>query len=113
LNYRKNLSDASIYFTSRGWQTYLDALSISQEMREIITRRYTSSAVPTGTPTITDQGLINGVYSWKVQVPIMIKRVAGLEERRVAQVVDLMIVREPVNNNPQGIGILYYQARGA
>ena len=111
LNYRSQLQEASIYFTAQGWKSYLAAIAISQDLEQIIQNKYVVTCVPTGAPVITEKGLVNGKFSWKITIPILVKEQSGNRTKERALLINMMIQREPLDNNPQGMGIVYYQAR--
>src|ERR1700722_7113604 len=71
-NYRKALEDASEYFTPGGWSDFESALQSSHNLESVIAKKLGVTAVATGAPVILDRGVLNGHYSWKVQMPLLV-----------------------------------------
>ena len=63
------------------------------------------TAAPQGAAVINRQGLRNGVYSWTIQVPIVVTYQSGTQKQAVPQGVTLTVVRQPNLESADGIGI--------
>ena len=69
------------------------------------------SAVATGTPVITQEGVVDGRYSWNVQIPLLLSYQSSSETNFSQPViVTMLITRVPVLNNPRGIAIAQFYA---
>lgn len=98
INYRRQLSQAEKYFTPFGWQNFLQAFNA--ELANIRDQQLVATASVSDQPVILGSAVINGVYSWKVQVPIMVNYVKGGQEQTQHFVWTLVLQR--VNNNESG-----------
>ncbi len=111
VHYKRQLQDASNYFTERGWVNYRDVLIKSKNLDYVIENKLIVSSVATGTPVITQQGLVDGVYTWRVSLPLLIKYQGATVSRTQPAVITMMIQRQSVEINPSGIGIVFYRAK--
>lgn len=110
VDYRKQLQEAADYFTPEGWQQFLSQLSSSNNLNAVRTRRLVVSAVPTAAPVILTEGVINGRYRWRIELPILVTyQGAGYTTRQALSVV-MDIIRVPTLNNPRGIGVAQFVA---
>lgn len=104
-NYRKELQSASEFFTPDGWTEFTNALKASNMLNTVIEKKLVVSAVATGAPVILDQGMFNGVYTWKVEMPMLVTYVSASQSARQNIVVKMMIQRVSTLNSARGIGI--------
>ena len=95
LNYRQQINRSREDFTDYGWQQFMQA--IGDTLNQVKTQQLVVKAVPSDVPVITAKGLVNGVYTWKIQVPLTISYQQGSTED-VKKVVWSLIVQR-VNNN--------------
>lgn len=108
VTYRDKLQKASEYFTADGWQAYLTNLEASRNLAAVIDKKLVVSAVATGAPVILREGIVDGVYAWTVQIPILITYQSASEYSQQSLVVTLLIKRVPTLTNPFGVGINSY-----
>ncbi len=108
VNYRQALQEASEYFTPDGWAAFMDALKNSNNLDAVIAKKLIVSAVATGAPVILAQGLMEGRYSWKIQMPMLITYQSASEYSQQSVVVTLLIVRIPTLTSARGIGIAQF-----
>ena len=66
------------------------------------------SAVATKAPVILQKGLLNGVYAWRVQMPLLVTYQSANEFSQQNNVVTILISRVPTLNSPRGIGIAQF-----
>lgn len=106
LNYRQQLQAASQYFTDSGWKNYLDKLKSSGNLDAVTKRKLILTSVPGGAAVIVNQGLLNGRYAWRVQMPLLATFRSSSETKYSnAMMVTMLIVRVSTTVNPQGIAI--------
>ncbi len=110
-NYKQQLQDAQNYFTVTGWRNYRDSLIASGNLKYIIDNKFVVEAVPTGTPKITESGILDGKYTWRLSLQLMIRYKGQGGDSNVPQSVTMMIQREDVTVNPSGIGIAFYKVQ--
>lgn len=104
VNYRTQLQSASQYFTTEGWQEFLNALKSSGNISSVISGRMTVSAVATGAPVISQQGTIDNRYVWRIKMPMLITY-QGTQITQQNVMANILVVRISTLTNPKGIGI--------
>ncbi len=102
LNYRRQYQFLREYFTDYGWMQFIKAITPTMQM--IINQKYTVSAKPADVPSITSQGVVNGVYSWQVQVPLTMIYDLGPQENQ-KNITYTIIVQRVNNKAGQSMGI--------
>ena len=111
VNFQTQLQNAAQYFTFSGWASFKQQLEASGNLDYVSNNRLVSTATPAQVPQIVEQAEINGRYTWKVRVPIIIAYSGPNVERNVSQVVTMLIQRAPFSEVPNGVGIVQYVAR--
>ena len=110
VNYRQELQSASEFFTSEGWQQFVQALQSSNNLNAVLEKKLVVSAVATGAPIILEQGVIGGVYTWKVQMPLLITYQSASQTAQQRVTVTMVIQRISTLNSARGIGIASFVA---
>lgn len=105
VNYRSELQAASVFFTGDGWDQFQNALQGSNNLLAVKTKKMVVSAIATATPVILKKGLLNGVYSWRIQMPLLVTYQSASEFSQQTNIVNMLIIRVSTNNSPRGIGI--------
>lgn len=105
VNYREELEASSVYFTADGWKQFLNSITQSNILVAVKAKKLVVSAVATAAPIILDKGLLNGVYSWRVQMPLLITYQSPSEFQETKDMVTMLITRVSTLNSPRGIGI--------
>lgn len=105
VNYRDELQASSGFFTADGWSQFLNALQQSNNLDAVKAKKLIVSAVATRAPIILQKGLLNGRYSWRVQMPILVTYQSASEFSQQNNVVTMLITRVSTLNSPRGIGI--------
>jgi len=105
VNYREELQAASGFFTGAGWKQFLDALQQSNNLDAVKAKKLIVSAVATRAPIILRKGVLNGRYSWRVQMPILVTYQSAREFSQSNNIVTMLIRRVSTLNSPRGIGI--------
>lgn len=108
VNYRSELQASSNFFTAEGWQQFLTALEQSNNLDAVKAKKLIVSAVATRAPIILQKGLLNGRYSWRVQMPILVTYQSASEFSQQNNVVTMLITRVSTLNSPRGIGIAQF-----
>ena len=104
INYRTDLQSVASSFTSDGWQSFLGALQSSRMLDTVLAQQLIMNATPTGAPVIQQQGIVNGRYSWKISIPMLVK-LNGPTTISQPVMVYMLIQRVALVNNPKGIAI--------
>ncbi len=105
VNYRDELQSSSGFFTAEGWDQFLNALKQSNNLDAVKAKKLIVSAVATRAPIILQKGVLNGNYSWRVQMPILVTYQSASEFTQQNNVVTILITRVSTLNSPRGIGI--------
>ncbi|MDP1602316.1 MAG: type IVB secretion system apparatus protein IcmL/DotI [Legionella sp.] len=105
VNYRDELQASSGFFTAEGWQQFLTALQQSNNLDAVKAKKLIVSAVATRAPIILQKGMLNGRYSWRVQMPLLVTYQSASEFSQQNNVVTMLINRVSTLNSPRGIGI--------
>jgi intracellular multiplication protein IcmL len=106
VNYRDAMQQLQNQFTPAGWKYYEDALKVSRNLEMVIAKKLVVSSVATGTPIILDQAVIDGRYSWKVQIPLLVSYQSPNEQTQKPVIVMMIISRVPTVDMPKGIAIV-------
>jgi intracellular multiplication protein IcmL len=112
VNFRQELQAASEFFTPDGWKAFLDALNRSNNLSAVTTKKLVVSAVATGAPVILQEGILNGVYAWRVQMPMLVTYQSASQFSQQAVTVTMLINRIPTLNSARGIGIAQFVVSG-
>lgn len=105
LSYNDQLKEASSYFTTDGWQVFLNQLNNYVNYNKVQTDRMFVNAAPTGAPSVLNKGLISGRYGWWVEMPIEITYVSEVSTKTRPITLHVLVVRVPTKNNLDGVGI--------
>ncbi|HBD7145410.1 TPA: type IVB secretion system apparatus protein IcmL/DotI [Legionella pneumophila] len=105
VDYRDELQASSGFFTAEGWDQFLGALEQSNNLDAVKAKKLVVSAVATRAPIILQKGVLNGRYSWRVQMPILVTYQSASEFTQQNNVVTMLITRVSTLNSPRGIGI--------
>lgn len=110
VDYRKQLEDASHFFTPNGWRNFEEELKRSRNLQTVIASKLVATAVPTGAPVIEDRMVLFGRYTWKVSIPLLVKYDSASTSYNQPLVVKMIIQRVPELNNEKGIAISQFVA---
>lgn len=104
-NYSQVLMDSRKYFTPLGYDSYVKALEASKNLEAVRDKKLTVSASPQGPATLTQEGVVNGIYTWQIQLPIMVKYTGVIQTIDQNLNVKVEVVRVKTSKNPKGIAI--------
>ncbi|OGT31792.1 MAG: type IV secretion protein DotI [Gammaproteobacteria bacterium RIFCSPHIGHO2_12_FULL_35_23] len=105
LNFRSTFQANSQYFTTDGWRAFLSSLEQSRNLEAVQDKKLTVQAVPAGAPIILSENNINGIYTWQVQLPILVTYQSLSEEFNQNLLVTIVIQRLSTLDSEYGIGI--------
>lgn len=112
VSYRGQLEEAAVNFTPEGWRSFLKALEDSRNIDLVIQRKLIVTAKLSGAPVILTEGVVNGVYAWRVELPILIETFAPNDNINGQSIsVSMTISRVPVLEYPNGIAITQFVAQ--
>jgi intracellular multiplication protein IcmL len=110
-DYQKRMQDNSIYFTRRGWQSFTEALQKSRIVETVEKNQQIVTAAPQKAPVIIQQGMVNGLYRWIIEMPLIVTYQAGATQQSSTINVQLVVVRVSTLDSPSGVGIQQWIAR--
>lgn len=110
-DYQRRLQESAQYFTRRGWQSFSEALEAAGLLEMIQERRQVVTAAPRRAPIIVQQGVVNGIYRWVVELPLIVTYQSGSSKDSQNLNVRLLVIRTPTLDSPSGVGIQQWIAR--
>ena len=108
VNWRQELQAASGFFAPTGWDQFNEALKASNNLRAVIENKLVVSAVATSAPIILQKGILNGVFSWRIQMLILVTYQSASEFSQSNNTVTMLVTRVDTLNYPRGIGIAQF-----
>lgn len=112
-NYREALQAAcNRYFTPTGCQEYRDALIRIGNLESVKTKRLTVRAVVIKPPLILNK-VIQGQtqrMTWHLQMEVLVSYLSSAEQTTQNLLVNVVVVRRPLTEYEQGVGIEKYVA---
>lgn len=111
VHYREDLQRAQEFFTPVGYQQMLKALQESGNLEAVKSKKLVASAVPTGAPVITRERVIDGRYTWELQIPMAVAYQSGTELIPQKIVITMLVARVPTTESAKGIGIAQFIVR--
>lgn len=104
-NYKKELAAASEYYERPdGWNNFLSALKSSGTL-DTIEKNSLVSSVVANNATVVQSGVMDGVYTWVVQVSITITYQSASQQSSDTRVAEMVIKRLPTWQTSRGVGI--------
>lgn len=108
VNYNDELQASSVFFTPEGWDQFITALDQSNNLAAVKAKKLIVSAVATRAPVILKKGILNGSYSWRIQMPMLVTYQSASEFTQQNNVVTMLVTRISTLNSPKGIGIAQF-----
>lgn len=110
VNYRQELQTAAQYYTPEGWAQFQAGLKASRNLEAVLAKKFVVSAAATGAPVITDQGILNGRYAWRIRIPLLVTYQNTNEQVQQPVTVTLLVTRVSTLDTPKGIAITQFYA---
>lgn len=110
VDYRAQLQAASEFFTPEGWQAYLESIQSSNNLAAVKAKNLVVSAVATGAPIVLQHGVVDGRYTWQVQMPLLVTYQSASQVTPQSLMVNMVITRVSALDSPRGIGIAQFIA---
>lgn len=105
VDYREELQASSGFFTANGWTQFLNALQASNNLLAVKSKSMVVSAQMISQPTILKKGIFKGLYTWRIEVPILVTYQNDTQYTQQYNMVSMLITRVSMLNSPRGIGI--------
>lgn len=112
LTYREQLMQASVFFTPEGWNSFMSALKSSRNLDTVIAKKLSTTAVATGAPVILNERVINGSFTWQIQMPILVTYESGTQKIQRAYNVVVLVQRVSTLESTKGVAITQFYAEG-
>jgi len=113
VNYIDQLKSLKDYFTTVGYEGFLNSLQAAGTISQIDAKKLVLTAVAIGSAIIIEENDKGGFHTWQIQVPILVRyQSADTDETRI-ELVSLLITQVPTSSAPKGIGISRYVATTA
>ena len=111
VNFRQQLQNAAQAFTPDGWRSFLKALEDSRNLEAVRQKKLIVNAALQGAPVMLTEGVVNGVYSWRIEMPIVVAYRSANEVQRQNLLGNMTVSRVPTLEFPEGVGITQFVAR--
>jgi len=108
VNYRSSLQHVQNRFTPNGWSNFESALKSTRILETVVSKKLIVSAVATGAPVIEEQGMLDGAYAWKVNLPLLVTYQSSNELTQQPLIVTMIISRVSPVSYPDGIAIVSF-----
>lgn len=93
-------------FTPKARDQYRAAMQASGRVNKIVENFQVVSSAVKSPPEITWEGIANGLYTWRVKVPLAVFYRTETDTRRETRMVEMVLVRVPSSPvNPNGIAV--------
>lgn len=112
VNYRQSLQGASDYFTPDGWQSFIQALNESNNLNAVIAKKLVVTAVATYAPVVLQQGVLDGRYAWRIQIPLLVTYQSASQFTQQNVIVTMLITRISTLDSARGVGIAQFVVTG-
>lgn len=105
INYSDQFQDAAAFFTTDGWNEYLESYTSSRTLLAVKENKSIVTVQPQGLPEYTKQPVVeDGACTWELKAPLLINYI-GNNSEQVRGELYLRISRTSVLKNEQGLGI--------
>lgn len=104
INYADQIQASTGYFTSKGWNDYLDSFKSSGTLLSVKENKWIVSVEPNSVPVITRKKVENNVCTWELKTPITMMYIGNNTQSPKGDLY-VRISRNSVINNPEGLGI--------
>lgn len=105
VSYDHEIEKNKHYFTEEGWKKYLSILNNYAAAKTLQTAKIFVNAVPNSAPFIVNDGVLDGRYSWWIQMPLDI-RSTGYQTNAVQAVTfQVLVTRVSTLNDLNGVAI--------
>lgn len=107
--YQQQLAVVQNRFTAEGWNKMMDALKSSGMIKTLTENKLIISAVVSGQPRIISQMIIDGRFTWRVQMKLLVTYTSASQTKQNQIVVTMNIQRVPTLDAANGIQIVSFE----
>lgn len=94
-----------LFVDEAAFEAYVKALVSSGNLDAVRSRRYVVSAVLDEPPNILNSGMLNGRFSWQLEVPVRVRYESANEDTSQELLVKVLVQRVSQVQNARGLGI--------
>lgn len=102
-NVTQAIENTRSYFTKKGYAEYQAALQNSQWLPIIQRKKYDVLPILNDTPTLLTEGVVDGAYTWSVQVPLVLYLRGPYDMTKQAKTVSIKIKHTTLADSPSGL----------
>lgn len=104
VNYPAQLAGYAPSFTANGWKAFQALLATANiSLIQVQNDKLFINGSAAGAPIIVNQGLLQGRYSWWVQMPVDISYSSVNRNNVTTLILQALVVRVPTTNNINGV----------
>ncbi|HEP6430558.1 TPA: DotI/IcmL family type IV secretion protein [Burkholderia cenocepacia] len=118
-NYRRTITNAADKFMVPDFRSpFMQTMSNSDFLKALVNNQFTVTAIttPNQPPQVVREGVLNGAYAWKVQVPLTFYYTSGRQQHDDRVVAEVTVTRtDPtkIRLNPSAIGVSWIDLKTA
>ena len=102
-NYEMALKNSRQNFTEEGWGLFYQQLKKSGLLKAVESKKLMISSGLFRAPVLQQQGIVNGVYTWKIQVPLLVFYQDPTSSTSHQLLVTVRVIRTQFNNHTNGL----------
>ena len=107
-NYRREFQRIASHFSADAWKQWFASLNSKGILAAMKRNNWVVSAVPTGAPVIIAQGMVNGAYSWRIQMPMLVDYASNVSHKNIHYVVTMVLQRAPATEHANGVKMVQF-----
>lgn len=104
-NYSEEMKQSEKVFTADGWKKFLIQSDSYIGQKVVIDNQVFVTANPAGAPFILNQGILNGSYSWWIQMPLNLSYSGADNNATIPLILQILVVRTSTLNDLRGVQI--------
>lgn len=111
--YTTHLESNQKYYTNTAWRQYTSILNNMVRFDQYKKSEVLISILDLqhgGAPTLYENGVVDGVYTWVYEYPVMVKFAGSVEEPGQSMTLHITVSRTSMKNDPNGIKISNIEA---
>ena len=104
-NYRADFQEAQRWFVKpTGWNSFVEAIQRSGTLDLVKKRKFNTTAIAQGA-VILEEGVRNGIYEWRVQMPVKVAYQSSSEVTSQDMIVTVRLQRLHTYQSPEAVAI--------
>ena len=107
VNWRAKMGELRPYFSVQGWGAFYNAFKKSQ-LDPVIAKKLMVTAVATDVPVIEHRGILNGRYTWRIAIPILVTYQSPSDTTQKRMIARIVVSRVPTVQTARGIAIVQF-----